>query len=400
MNTLRRFSRRAPVLHGYLMAMLILMPAPLPQVQAEEYPPEEVWSYVRSESAVTITLSAPEGTTELPPQGQRTVAVLLESTSWQVWESNLGGSENREESTQPTSGTVTLAVVSGGGTLSASEVTTDVQGLASATFVMGGHMTNMVTATHGGTVATLEFQPGPEEWTYSHPEESLYALIEPVGTVASPLPAGQSCQTRVRARHDTWDVYTSNWGGLDTRGHVSTPAGGAAFVWTVEGGGDGVLSGTLSGQLDEQGEGVVDFTMGALDTRVRVDVDYAGSGVTYATYEFSSGVAWSYDHSEGFVSATLSAPGGTTNVPAGTWRAAHVDVIYTGWEVWTDGQGGTQIRNHLAGPAVNAPVSLSVPGGTCGLSASAGNADANGRWSFEFNMNENPSSLLAQVSYA
>jgi hypothetical protein len=92
MSTFRSWSRRAYVLHGYLMAMLILLPVPHGRLLvAEDEPPpdpppeEEVWWFDHSESMVTVSLGS---SGEAPLGADVTLQALVEATSWDVYTSS------------------------------------------------------------------------------------------------------------------------------------------------------------------------------------------------------------------------------------------------------------------------------------------------------------------------
>ena len=80
--------------------MLILLPSATCQLSADE-PEEETWWWDHTESSYQAFMEAPDGTSDVPAGGTRNVKVTAQVTTWEVWASNYGHTENRNSTTVP-----------------------------------------------------------------------------------------------------------------------------------------------------------------------------------------------------------------------------------------------------------------------------------------------------------
>lgn len=384
-------------MHGYLIATLALLPCGKFRLRAEE-PESETWQLDRSESSLQVYLEAPEGTTDINGGSSRAVKLTVEHTTWDVMISSWGNTLIQNSVTTAVSGaSATFTVVSGEGSLTTSSGTT-MDGTFWTTLQIGAQNTQLqadVTYNGMSASAALGFgiympAPDPEVWSYTRTEGVLSASLS-AGSSSTDVAAGETQTVTVHAQYDTWEVWTSNYGNTETRNPSTSPASGAAISWSLTG--DGGLDHTMV-QADWNGDATADFTMGQGFSEIAAEVSYSSSaGSVSATLSFAppASATWEYDHSEGYVSTTLTADGSITDVAGGSQREITAMVIYTSWDMFRretspgSGEYELEMRNWASGPAINANVSFSVSGnGT--LADSGGNTDENGKRTVSFTM--------------
>jgi hypothetical protein len=387
--------RHAWLMHGYLIATLALLPSGRFKLHADE-PEPETWAFDRSESSLQAYLEAPDGTTDINSGSSRSVKVTVEYTTWDVLTSNYGNTSIvNQETAQQSGANVTFSIANVDGAVSTMPGTTT-DGILWTTLQMGMQSTRLqADCSHNGVSAsaTLDFSiyvpaPEPEVWNYTRTEGVLSASLS-AGS-STDVPAGLTQTVTVHAQYDTWEIWTSNYGNVETRSPTSLPASEAAISWSLTG--DGGLDHTTI-QADSNGNATADFTMGQGISEISAGVNYASSASSVmATLSFAPPiqVSWVYDHSEGYVSTTLTTDGSTTDVTGGSQRLVTAAVTYASWDVYrrispVSGEYEYDMQNRASGPAINANVSFSVSG-TGSLADSGGYTDENGKRTVSFTM--------------
>lgn len=374
---------------------------------------EENWSFVRNEASLSVTLNAPSGTSNVSNGDQRQVNVTVQRFTWEVWESDLGNTETRGYGGgYRSNASVSFSIGGSSGSLSVTSGLTDGSGAFTTTLTMGSASTEVqasVTDSDGTTTGTASLvftppDPNPETFSYVRTESLLSASLTVPGGVTD-VAAGQTRQVQMHAQYDSWEVWQSNYGNIETRNPSSAPASYAGFSWTIETGVDGSISGVSAGQTDTNGDASVTFTMGSASSTLRADVSYAGSssGATSAAATFTPATVqeqWQYDHTEGYISASLTADSGLVDVTSGAQRQITADVQFTSWEIYVSNLGGTEIRNPTAGPAINANLVFSIDSGDGSVSTTTASTGASGTATATFTMGTQNSHLALAASYA
>jgi hypothetical protein len=379
MNAFRSWSRRAYLLHGYLIAMMALLPMPPSQLawaEEEDPPPEpppeeEVWSYNHSESMDSVTLgssgSAPEG-------GEVTLQAYVENSSWEVWTSSFGNVRTENYVTSPnTSAWVSWSQVSGGGYLASASNWTDSFGLAGATFVMSSGSAEVRagviyqgSASVETSVATLWLEPTAAPgltWNLSEYRSSLYAVqLLPVEGGAGGLVPGEQRTLVAEVQESSWEVWTNGNGDTEPRNTTYAPAVNAPVTFYIQSG-DGTVdaSNSVTVMTDGQGRAQATFVMGGSTT---VAAAAAGEGlIEGGGVEFTPGTAeesWSFSHTEDTFALSLETPGGVTELLAGQGHGLRARAEVTTWQVFTSNYGNMDYREPYTQPAAWLPLYLWV----------------------------------------
>lgn len=410
LDWIRRLTRSSWLLHGYLIAML---PSASFKLHADD-PEPETWVLDHTESSLQAYLDAPDGTTDIDSGSSRAVKLTVEQTTWDVMISSWGNTSIQNSVTTAVSGaSVSFGVVSGEGYLSMNSGTTT-DGTLWTTLQIGAQNTRLqADVAYNGisAAATLDFSiyapptdPEPEVWSYSHTEGVLTATLSANGSTTD-VAVGEQRVVQMHAQYDSWEVWISNYGNTETRNSASSPASGASIYWSMSSG-DGALD-NMTVQADANGDASADFTMGQEGAEIVADVSYAASsGSTAATLSFNppgASMPWEYDHSEGYVSTTLSAEGSTVDLAAGAQRVVTATVRYTSWDMYRretfagSGEYEFQMFNEATAPAINAYVNFSISGNGSISGSTGGSTDENGRLSTTFIMGSGEYSLDAEV---
>lgn len=384
MNRFRLWSRRAYLLHEYLIAMLVLLPVPPSRlVWAEEDPPpeppppEEIWNYDHSESMVTVSLGS-SSSGGAAPGTEVTLQALVETTSWEVWTSSFGNVRTENYQTMPASGAwIAWGQLAGGGYWNSTNPWTDAYGLAEATFVMGGDSAVVEARVDqgGGSMAsatlTLEAGSPPEEiWNLTGNGSSLYSaqLLQVEGGTGG-LASGETRTLVVEVQQSVWEEWTNGSGQTEPRNTTYQPAENAPVTFYIQSG-DGSLDSLMSSvtvMTDSQGRAQTTFTMGGSTTVVAVMAGEAGSGeIDGGSVEFQPGAAeetWAYSSTESSYSLSLVADGESTELAAGEERYLLATVTQTTWEVWTSNYGNTMETIIGGGPVEQVAVYFTIEEG-------------------------------------
>ena len=209
----------------------------------------ETYQYVRTESTIAVALSADGTTTGLTTGATREVTGKVTYSSWEVWQSNYGNSENRALSNGVAiDATVSYSVESGGdGTVSPhldsnNNHRTNTNGDAKAAFTMGSQesVVRMDVSYAGATAyGTLAFSP-ESIWVHTGDDHDVrVTLTENNGVLKATVNAA------------TWEIWTR---GTETqnRNYKNGPAGNAQVTLSFTQG-DGSFT-SSSGSTDTLGE--------------------------------------------------------------------------------------------------------------------------------------------------
>lgn len=230
---------KAWILHGILLASLILNPAMLPKAQADE----EYWTYDHTEYTLHASLSAAGGSQGVPANETREISLSAHVTYYEVWTSNLGGMESRNPgSLMADPVTTNWAVASGNGMLNggSANYTTFQMGTSESTVVADVSHYNTTYGFSVSTSASITFTPPPVTYSFEH--------VSPAQEFLYP---GNS--TMVQARL------------MRTQNGESQPAASATVNFSATG--DGAL-GATQGTTDYDGYVSVPFTMGSQNASV------------------------------------------------------------------------------------------------------------------------------------
>ena len=323
------------------------------------------------------------------------------------------------------------------GLVSSASIATDGSGNASATFTMGTKASTVtVTADgYGASGSTTTFDAPVETWHWDHYEKLLLASFEVTGSTVG-VPSGETRPVNVHVDSRTWSVLVSDLDPLKTKiGSESTsPAIGAEVTLSLVSGDGSIAAADSPSKTGETGDAVAIFTMGADQSVLRADVTYDTTNTTYATATFapvgtSSATAqadvmdgenvvgsttmdvtadvpgWSRLRIETTISTTLSTADAATTLLEGRNKWVTAQVMFDSWEIWGDGTGNIDPRNHASGAAGGAAggaqVSFSMDGGNGTISSAATSTDADGCATVLFTMGSDAASRVrADVSYS
>lgn len=212
------------------------------------------------------------------------------------------------------------------------------------------------------------------------------------------MPGEGDYQINADVTYTSWEIWTSTFGGTETRNYSSGPAIDAQVTFSVSTG-DGSLGST--GQqaqtisTDANGRASVNFIMGAQDSEVTISSSYAGSESSSTTsFNVPTGPQWSMLTSHESLEV---------NVEAAATMAATVPltatVSYRTWEVWGNDQNSdTEIRNDTTSATLNAPVSVAVSYGN-GTVTSASSTDNSGSLAATYTSGSQASQVTVSASF-
>lgn len=420
MCILRGHTRKAWLLHGYMIATLILLPVWPQMLRAEEDPPpEETWSDPVPQSLLMAQLSSPQGEIFTEKDTSKQLDVLVERHSWQVSTSSLGNTWITDYAVEVVSQanvdfSITSPNANGVGRIFSASAYTDPSGRGSAVIPLDGApivvvQASVLTTSSESTTSSYTFTLGApvEEWSFSHSEALLQATFSAEGD--SVLAVGEQRTCILTATYESWDVYTSNFGNTETRNYASTPAAGASVYWALYSA-DGAISSPSGEQLESDGTGTIEFIMGSSDATVQAELSYLSTTTATATISFTPAEVietWAMDRTEGYISTTLDDTSSSISLATGTSRVIDATVTLTTWEIWNSSLGNTETRNYSSGPAIGTPVYFHIPFGDGSWSNSgpgsafntSASTDGNGRASVTFYMGTSDSEISALAYY-
>jgi hypothetical protein len=419
LGVFRYHARRAWLLHGYMIAMLVLLPVwPQAALAEDDPPPAETWNEPVAQSCLLAHLTCTTGSSYTDTDSSKQLDVSLERHSWIVSTSDLGNTSISDYNVAPVSGEhVYFSITSpnGGGVASsfASDAWTDTAGKCSASIPIDDApnvVAQAAVSTINGESVTSSFtftkEVPVEEWSFSHAEALLHASITADGSVE--LTSGEQRTVTVTATYETWDVYTSSLGNTETRNHYSSPAAGASVYWALYSA-DGAIWSPSGEQLESDGTGTIEFIMGSSDATVQADLGYLSTMTTTATKSFTPATVtetWTMDRTEGSISTSLHVADGSSGLSSGDSRTVDATVTLTTWEIWNSNLGNSETRNYASGPAIGTPVVFHVATGDGVWGAASGgghittiSTDGDGRSSAQFYMGGSDSNVTVSASY-
>ncbi|MCB1207738.1 MAG: Ig-like domain-containing protein [Verrucomicrobiales bacterium] len=396
LDRFRHFSRRAWFLHAFLIASIIGLPSGAWRVQADT----EGYEYDHMESCVSVSLSAPNGTTGIVSGAECPLVATVTLSSWEVWmDPNTFETESRNETSTPMSeASVQFSIEWGDGWLAGDSQTNSV-GEANTTYTMGMSAASIRADVDfgGGMVGTgtLMFDaPAVESWSYDHQEGSYSVNISTDGDTA--VASGDTRGLIIDVVYSSWDVEVSNSGGERISNYQSSPAIGASVWWAVDTG-DGVVWGESS--TDNGGFAVAEFTMGSSDAVVTAYVDYGGSSSASASQFFGFAqteqtVNWyGPEYGGDYGVENLTFDGSTENLASGDVLAVTGTLMWYEWERWYDDYGNEQYTYYDPVPAADSNVSVGLLEGDGLLSTYSPATDSVGQFSFSITMGNESSQL-------
>lgn len=203
----------------------------------------ETFQYVRTESTVAVALTSDGTTTGLTSGATREVTGKVTYSSWEVWQSNYGNTDDRNRSSGVAiNAGVSFTINTGGdGTITPGQSSTNDNGDAKATFTMGSQVSVVrMDVNYAGTTAvgTLTLTP-----------EVLWVKTGNSSSVTSSLTESDGNLT-VSVTYQTWEVWSN---GTETRFENETNgyAANAAVNFSFSQG-NGSFT-TASGYTDGQG---------------------------------------------------------------------------------------------------------------------------------------------------
>lgn len=407
MNRFRLWSLRASILHGYLIAAMVLLPLP-PSMRVvadedppPEPPPEEMWYLDHSESMMSVSLQSLTGGAS--PSSTITLGAYVENTSWEVWTSSFGNVQTANYSSGPAPYTdISWYQDSGNGYLSNSESSTSSSGTATSDFVMGNIQAVVrveVGNGNGGVAsATLTVDPdiAEETWSYGYSGSTITSVLWQDSAGAT-MANGEERTLMVTVSEDDWEVWDSSWGNSQTSVTTSGVASNVPVTFFIQSG-DGLLNynSSVVTSTDALGQASVTFVMGSSDTVVGVvagdasqyPVSGSNVGFTAAPTEGEDGggddgggddgggddgggddggddggETWDFAGTESSYAVTMMADEGVTEMPQGSPLGGFTAwVTTTTHDVYVSNWGNTYNGEDTTAYAGGVPVWLTVDG--------------------------------------
>jgi hypothetical protein len=334
----------------------------------------ETWDQTGTGSGKVITFATAAGQTEVSrlPGSETVLIATVYDSAWEIWESNWGGTETRNEQSTPATGqTVSFGLDYGNGVLTTTSAETDAYGEARVTLTMGEE-DNRVRASildgAGSIEAVVDVSVVPQNWWHDHDEATVTIAMSADGTTSN-VGNGETRQISARITFVGWQIWLSNWGGYDRRSDGGGAASNAQATFTIAAG-DGTVSSTSTLYADSNGDVSTGFTMGAQTSTVLLAVAYGATTAQADIGIHRPAPVWEHtgNGSELLVSLSeeaVSQPVIITLVRERRWEIGSRDTE-------------TEIRNVSIGPAVGAFVSYSITNGngSLGSFSSVTGADA------------------------
>jgi hypothetical protein len=296
-------------------------------------PASETWAFDHTTSALSFSGFTADGATDnLRPGNTRTLTAAVVNTTWEVWLSNFGNTQDRNLSVAPAAGIgVGFAVASGDGQLSTTGSMTDYYGNVSVTFTMGTTASTVQAAlydpTNGPVTTSITLSLGDPVWAYDHTETTITTNLTANGSTDE-LPSGTVRVLTAHVAYNTWEVWKDDTGNSRSQNPASGAANGASMNFAVTQG-DGTLA-NAAAATDANGDATVTFTMGGHASTVQADASYAGASSS-GDITFTPD-PWTYDHSENALTVTLGADEtamiAIANVRIDTWEVYKNNTTY------------------------------------------------------------------------
>jgi hypothetical protein len=240
----------------------------------------EYWQHDHSEAIVSLQLSSGLANS-YQMSGDVFADVLYES--WEIWTSNLGGSEMRNQSSVPADGAQVQWWISSGSATVDGSTTAGSDGRATASFSaydLGSHVVAAQVSYGAADAAyadmTISVEQEPEEWTLSSVDRQPNSISFEVDQSTSGLIPGDQRVITATVRGTEHATYTSNWGNTSTSDTYDCPMSDVTVHFVVDVG-DGTIS---HAQATTDGGGIASttFTMGTIDSQVSAEAG-SSSGI-------------------------------------------------------------------------------------------------------------------------
>lgn len=205
--------------------------------------PEE-WRLDHAEATISVSLSSSGATSPVNSGDTRSLSAHVTYANWQIWQSTWGATDRRLEAEGAAAGAdVSFAVENGDGIISMSTSTTDTDGNASATFVMGSTASSAIlNVTYAAATAAASITFSPDQWIKIGEGGSLVMSLENAAD-ASTITATLDWKTWVE-----WSNGTTT-----RRDETNEPAINAPVTFAFASGSSGTL-GTPSGYTNGNGK--------------------------------------------------------------------------------------------------------------------------------------------------
>lgn len=345
---------------------------------------EENWVLDHTEGYLSAAMNA-NGGQELVPGSSSLITTSVTYTSWEVWTSDWGNTEQRNESSSPATGAVVnYSIPQGDGIAADATGITDSNGIASTTFLMGNSASSLrADVSFAGAMSiygTLDFTVPAGEWAFDHMEEFLNVSMNSWTFLNEmSVAAGASYTTR-----EVWRFSTT--GETETRNESTVPITGGNVTWTIALG-DAFIAAADGSIYGGGARATIDLGPSSSSLCVTVNIPSmvpgnevvgsaelplpagnfstgdggtGGDGSTGGTGDSgntgagdTSGENWIYDHLDGYISVGISDQENTGN----NVDTLHAVATATTWEVWRNtADDSTQNRNPGTFPASNADI--------------------------------------------
>ena len=214
---------------------------------------EERWAKLRNETTISVSLDPGGSTIDVPPSSSRTVTASVSFESWEVWRSNKGGTDIRNQTSGAADGAAVYFSTETGGQVTGGEtaVYTGTSGAVSTQIGVGGADVLLRADVQFGIavgVATVDYVAMPL-WQLDRTESALTVSVSASGGTAT-----------AQVSHSTWDVFRHIVDNTEEiRNRVTLPAGGASVELSM-------TNGTFEGQspvflsTNNNGDAVATYT--------------------------------------------------------------------------------------------------------------------------------------------
>ena len=351
------------------------------------------WTYLYSESEYSLVNLAAEGSTELGPGEIRTIVGQVQEAVWDVWSDGFTEERRFNYTSCPSSVTLSFLLLEGDGSLAENQVTLVGTDWFSIPFTMG-QSRSVVAVWLPDAVepeASIDFTPStywgvptdPSDWNHLRSEGNFYLGDLQVDGPTYDLEEGAERVIEGNLTWAGWEVWGDQYGNVEHRNESSSSVSGIEVNATVEQG-DGQISTALS-TTGANGEFTFRFTMGQSESRVVMSApDGATNALDFTPPPSSTPVPeGSFLREERALAVTLSADDSLA-LEAGATSPLRAKVLVDTWEVWLDGAGMEELRNHASGPAIGAQVEYSVPLGPGSFAQTSATTDSGGEAAVDF----------------
>ena len=313
-----------------------------------------IWSKLHDEGTLVAEITTVSGS-EIPAGQAVNLDLSVVYSAWEVWTSDYGDFEVRNDSSSTANGAqIVWTVKSGDGSISQTATATDAGGNSGVVFTMGDSPAEVEAGvTYGGSfsaVASINFSPPPadpgtgdpatgENWSYWGQESIVQSVTLSTDGPADGLVPGQVSSLFASVETMVWDVWTSDQGGLSYLESGLSPTEGLEVTFSLDLG-DGTLS-SATAMTDANGIAGVAYTMAGEATTVRASTQSAWYGEVSGTLDLSPEISeqWTPDGTDSVKSLGIGIDGPQQYFRAGETVPIVVSVSETirQWEINNSG---------------------------------------------------------------